>query len=98
MYDFFQRAPRVAEVYNIGVERKIHVQFLESFNMVEKITGKAMKWIYKDDNRVGDHICYYSDLRKMRTHYPMWHVSKKLNHIFEQIAEKWMSHSSPAAH
>jgi CDP-paratose 2-epimerase len=97
MYDFF-RAPRVAEVYNIGGGKENSCSILESFGMVEKITGKAMKWIYVDDNRVGDHICYYSDLRKMRTHYPMWHVSKKLNQIFEQIAERWMSHSAPSAH
>ncbi len=97
MYDFF-RAPRVAEVYNIGGGKENSCSILESFDMVEKITGKAMQWIYIDGNRVGDHICYYSDLRKMRTHYPKWNVSKNLNQIFEEIAEKWRPHSAPSAH
>ena len=29
-----------------------------------------MNWRYVDENRIGDHICYYSDLRKMQAHYP----------------------------
>ena len=28
------------------------------------------------ENRIGDHICYYSDLRKMKTHYPDWGITK----------------------
>jgi CDP-paratose 2-epimerase len=90
MYAFFQ-APRVAEVYNLGGGKSNSCSILEAFNLVEKITGKAMKWRYADDNRIGDHICYYSDLRKMWAHYPLWDVTKKLNHIFEEIAESWMA-------
>jgi len=75
-YQFFQ-APRVAEVYNLGGGKENSCSILESFNMIEKITGKAMKWHYVGDNRVGDHICYYSDLRKMRAHYPLWDITKK---------------------
>jgi CDP-paratose 2-epimerase len=90
MYEFFQ-APRVAEVYNLGGGKENSCSILESFNMIEKITGKGMKWRYVDDNRVGDHICYYSDLRKMRAHFPAWDITKKLNNIFEEIAESWMA-------
>jgi CDP-paratose 2-epimerase len=48
-----------------------------------------MKWRYVEENRVGDHICYYSDLRKMRAHYPGWRITRPLDGIFEEIAGAW---------
>jgi CDP-paratose 2-epimerase len=90
MYEFFQ-APRIAEVYNLGGGKGNSCSILESFDMIEKITGRAMKWRYVDENRIGDHICYYSDLRKMRSHFPAWDITKKLDGIFEEIAESWMA-------
>jgi CDP-paratose 2-epimerase len=89
MYEFSQ-APRVAEVYNLGGGKANSCSILESFDMIEKITGKPMRWHYLDENRIGDHMCYYSDLRKMRAHYPAWDITKKLQHIFEEISESWM--------
>ena len=49
-----------------------------------------MAYRYVDENRIGDHICYYSDLRKMKAHYPGWGISKSLPDIFEEIAAHWM--------
>ena len=57
--------------------------------MVEDVTGKKMNWRYVDENRIGDHICYYSDLRKMQAHYPGWRIAKTLPMIFEEIAASW---------
>jgi CDP-paratose 2-epimerase len=48
-----------------------------------------MAWRYVDENRIGDHICYYSDLRKMQAHYPGWKITKTLPMIFEEIAVSW---------
>jgi CDP-paratose 2-epimerase len=48
-----------------------------------------MNWRYLDENRIGDHICYYSDLRKMKAHYPDWRMVKTLPMIFEEIAASW---------
>ena len=42
-----------------------------------------------DENRAGDHICYYSDLRKMRAHYPSWDISVSLEETIRQIVEAW---------
>jgi CDP-paratose 2-epimerase len=42
-----------------------------------------------DENRIGDHICYYSDLRKVKAHYPNWKISISLRSIVEEIAEGW---------
>jgi CDP-paratose 2-epimerase len=48
-----------------------------------------MNWRYVDENRVGDHICYYSDLRKMRAQFPGWDIGKSLDDIFREIAGSW---------
>jgi CDP-paratose 2-epimerase len=50
-----------------------------------------MKWNYIDENRIGDHICYYSDLTKMKKHYPNWDVTKSLHNIFQEIYQAWMT-------
>src|SRR5439155_5705560 len=71
MYQFY-RAPRVAEVYNLGGGKQNSCSVLEAFDTIQRITGKKMGYDYVEENRIGDHICYYSDLRKMRAHYPDW--------------------------
>jgi CDP-paratose 2-epimerase len=48
-----------------------------------------MQWRYVADNRIGDHICYYSDLRKMRAHYPTWTITRPLPDIVTEIARSW---------
>jgi CDP-paratose 2-epimerase len=48
-----------------------------------------MRYTYLAENRIGDHICYYSDLRKMREHYPGWDISITLEETFEQIVKAW---------
>lgn len=88
MYEFF-KAPRVAEVYNLGGGKSNSCSILEAFRMAEETTGKKMNWRYVDENRIGDHICYYSDLRKMQADYPNWRMLKTLPMIFEEIAAGW---------
>jgi CDP-paratose 2-epimerase len=89
MFEFW-KAPRVAEVYNLGGGKSNACSILEAFQMAERITGRPMTYRYVEENRGGDHICYYSDLRKMRAHYPAWDIGKNLDHIFEEIAAGWM--------
>jgi CDP-paratose 2-epimerase len=88
MYEF-SKAPRGGEVYNLGGGKSNSCSILETFHMAEEVTGKKMIWRYVDQNRIGDHICYYSDLRKMRAHYPNWKIAKTLPVIFEEIAASW---------
>jgi len=88
MYEF-SKSPRVAEVYNLGGGKSNSCSIVEAFHMAEDVTGKKMNWRYVDENRVGDHICYYSDLRKMQAHYPEWRMVKTLPMIFEEIAASW---------
>ncbi|MGK0390541.1 MAG: CDP-paratose 2-epimerase, partial [Maribacter sp.] len=61
----------------------------EAFNRIENISGKKMKYQYSEDNRIGDHMCYISDLKKMKTHYPAWGITKDLQTVFEEITTSW---------
>jgi CDP-paratose 2-epimerase len=82
----FWKDPRVAEVYNIGGGKANSCSVLEAFSLAENVTGRPMRWSYVDENRIGDHLCYYSDLRKMRSHYPEWNLTRSLVQIVEDIA------------
>ncbi len=88
MYAFFE-APRIAEVYNIGGGKDNSCSILEAFKLAEKFSGKPMKYTYVEENRIGDHICYYSDLRKMTTHYPKWGLTKTLEQTIGEIVDSW---------
>jgi CDP-paratose 2-epimerase len=85
----FIQAPRSGEVYNIGGGKANTCSILEAFALTEKFSGQAMKHTYIAENRIGDHICYYSDLRKMRSHYPNWDISVTLEETIQQIVESW---------
>ena len=85
----FIDTPRVAEVYNLGGGKANSCSILEAFSLVEACTGKSQIYDYSDAARVGDHICYYSDLRRMREHYPRWNLTKTLNDIVTEIVLSW---------
>lgn len=90
MYEFYQ-APRCAEVYNIGGGRENSVSILEAFSLISELSGKPMVWEYVEQNRAGDHICYISNLAKMKTHYPKWGITKDLKAIFGEIHRSWLA-------
>ena len=87
--DEFINNPRIAEVYNLGGGKDNTCSIWEAFEMVQSITNKKMEYEYFDKNREGDHICYYSDLRKMKEHYPKWEITKTLEIIFNEIVSSW---------
>ena len=88
MFELF-KAPRCGEVYNLGGGKNNSCSILEAFQMAEAVSGKKQKSTYVDQARAGDHICYYSDLRKMKAHYPKWDITASLKQIFEEIAASW---------
>jgi CDP-paratose 2-epimerase len=87
----FLEAPRVAEVYNLGGGRANSCSIWEAFQIAEQHSGKAQIHAYVDENRIGDHICYISDLSKMRAHYPQWDISISLDDTIGQIVRSWQS-------
>ncbi len=92
----FATAPRCGEVYNLGGGKANSCSILEAFALAEKFTGRAQVHTYVEENRVGDHICYYSDLRKMRAHYPAWDITKSLEQTIREIVEAWQRRHAAA--
>ena len=85
--DAFISAPRVAEVYNLGGGRENSCSIWEAFKITEQFSGKQQVYTYVDENRIGDHICYISNLAKMRAHYPQWDITISLEETIRQIVE-----------
>ena len=81
----FYLNPRCGEVYNLGGGRENSISVLEAIGRSEQILGKKLNYTYVEDNRIGDHICYISDLTKLKSHFPNWSVTKNLDDIFEDI-------------
>ena len=93
----FWQNPRCGEVYNIGGGRGNACSILEAFDRISQISGKKMNYEYVDKNREGDHICYISDLRKMKAHYPAWGITKSLDQIFSEIQANQVSRAEGKA-
>lgn len=87
----FIEAPRIAEVYNIGGGKDNSISIMEAVKLIESISGKSMNFKYSDKPREGDHIVYYSDLSKIKAHYPKWSITYDLETIFEEIYESWQN-------
>lgn len=81
--------PGRGEVYNLGGGRQNSCSILEAFDWVEQLTGQKMDYEYMEKPRDGDHICYMSNLKRFKSHYPQWEISKSLDDIFIEISNAW---------
>lgn len=86
--NLFIENPRIGEVYNIGGGKSNTCSIIEAFDIIKNVSGKKMMYIYVDKPRIGDHICYYSDLSKIKSHYPKFEITKNLSNIIENILNK----------
>ena len=87
MFWHFYQAPRNGEVYNAGGGRKANCSMLEAIELSEKITGKRFNYSYSEQNRIGDHIWWISDLTKFKEHYPDWDWKYDLEGTLVEIYE-----------
>ena len=87
MFWHFHQNPKQGEVYNAGGSRHSNCSMKEAIMLAEKMLGKKMNYSYAEDNRIGDHIWYVSDISKFKEHYPNWDYKYDLNDIFSQIIE-----------
>jgi CDP-paratose 2-epimerase len=85
-FEAFFAAPRSGAVYNIGGGRANSVSMIEAIAQFEELTGKRLQYEYIDENRVGDHICYISDLSRIRADYPGWDLTRSLGAIMRELA------------
>jgi CDP-paratose 2-epimerase len=83
-YHFYEN-PRAGEAYNVGGGRFSNCSMLEAIALCEEITGKKMQTQYVEDNRIGDHIWWISDMTKFKSHYPGWTHTKNVADILTEI-------------
>ncbi|MEL7471914.1 MAG: NAD-dependent epimerase/dehydratase family protein [Planctomycetota bacterium] len=82
----FAQNPRPGEVYNLGGGKQNAASLIECVELIAQITGCRPNLSYTEEARRGDHVCYYSDLRKLQTHFPGWSLTRSLPQIIEEIA------------
>ena len=85
--DLFVKSPRSGEVYNLGGGKDNSCSILEAFEICGSHSGISQKYEYLEGNRIGDHICYYSDLKKIKSHYPAFSPRHSLSNTIKQIVE-----------
>jgi CDP-paratose 2-epimerase len=85
-FEEFARNPRPGEVYNLGGGRANSISMLEAISQIEALTGRKINWTYSEQARKGDHICYISNLTKLKSHYPGWSVTRSLDSILKEMA------------
>ncbi|MGI6227385.1 MAG: NAD-dependent epimerase/dehydratase family protein [Peptococcales bacterium] len=91
---FFQNPRRGGEVYNLGGGRESNVSVREAIDLAQEITGQKLTYSYEDNNRVGDHIWYISNLSRFKMHYPTWQlefntIRKIMEEIYEENKSRW---------
>ncbi len=98
-FEAFQAAPRAAAVYNIGGGRQSNCSMLEAITACERIAGRELEWTLADDNRIGDHRWWISDLEPFKHDYPDWDirygVEQILVEIHDQNVELWTAAATP---
>jgi CDP-paratose 2-epimerase len=89
----FYKAPRSGEVYNMGGGRFSNCSMLEGIQICEEIAQRKLDWTYTEQNRVGDHMWWVSDLGKFCEHYPdyqlNYNVPRILQEIYDYNVERW---------
>lgn len=86
-FDEFRKAPHAGEVYNIGGGRDSNCSMLEAIELCQEITGQPLAWTYSEQNRIGDHIWWISNLGKFQGHYPHWTIQRDIKSILIEIYE-----------
>ena len=84
LHEFFLN-PSCGEVYNIGGSRANSLSVREAIDCIEQVCSKKLDWTYEKENRIGDHICYITDLSRLKSHYPQWSITRSLDDIFEEL-------------
>ncbi len=91
----FHRRPKAAAVYNIGGGRQSNCSMLEAIELCQEIAGRELEWSLGEENRIGDHRWWISDLQPFRSDYPEWELTRDVEGILREIhdrnAERWIA-------
>lgn len=87
-FEVYIENPKVAgAVYNLGGGKDNSASVLESIDMIEELSGYKVNYTLGDENRIGDHICYYSDLSRLKSDYPNWDIRHSLKDIVSEMVK-----------
>ncbi len=84
-FECFLNNPKAGEVYNLGGGRDNSASILECIDMIKELSGLEINYTISEENRIGDHVCYISNLQKLKSHYPEWDIRISLPQIIEEI-------------
>ena len=94
-FQSYQRNPRPAAVYNMGGGRRSNCSMLEAIEVCERVAGRELEWTLSDENRIGDHRWWISDVSDFEADYPDWTprygIEEILREMHEQNVERWMA-------
>jgi CDP-paratose 2-epimerase len=96
-FEEFAHNPRPGEVYNLGGGRENSISILEAISRIEALTDKKIEWTYTEQARKGDHICYITNLNKLKGHYPSWSITRNLDSILEEMCAEERSRRNNAS-
>jgi CDP-paratose 2-epimerase len=92
-FEAFHRSPKPASVYNIGGGRESNCSMLEAIALCEQIAGQQLNWELSEENRIGDHRWWISDLAPFRRDYPQWELHNGIEDVLREIhdhnVEQW---------
>jgi CDP-paratose 2-epimerase len=86
-FEAYAANPRPGEVYNLGGGRENAASVLECISLIEELGGYKLEWNCREQNRIGDHICYISDLRKLKNVFPQWSITRSLHDIVREMID-----------
>jgi len=87
-FEYFIDSPHKGEVYNIGGCKENSSSILEIIDTLDDVYGIPLDHEIMNDNRPGDHICYYTNMTKFKTHYPLWKKQWSLNDIISEMINR----------
>ena len=85
MFWQFHGDPRPGEAYNAGGSRYSNTSMLEAIEKIENLLGKKADIEYAEDNRIGDHVWYISDVSRFKSHYPEWEFTYDTDRILDEL-------------
>ncbi len=85
LFQAIYERPKTAAIYNLGGGRRNSVSILEAIERFEDVTGFSLKTEYVPEPRIGDHICYITNMNKFKRDYPAWQMTKSLDDIFSEL-------------
>ncbi len=91
-WQFYRNPKKGGAVYNLGGTKQNSVSILETIRILEEKFDTKLNYTYKDENRVGDHICYYTDMSKFKSDFPEWKITRSVDDIIKEVFDRRGAH------